>query len=238
MFTGVVEATGEVAALEPRGSGRRLVVRYDVHTLEGLREGDSIAVNGACLTVVAQSSAGILPASPKAAETAALHPQAESAGGEFAADLSPETLSRTNLGMLEAGALVNLERPLTPQTRLGGHLVQGHVDGLAEIVALDRLDAEGNHNLKVRIPRELFRYVAWKGSLALDGISLTVASLEEDIAGVAIIPFTFTQTNLHRRRAGEMMNLECDLLARYLERLLRPETKSTLTVERLIEEGF
>lgn len=105
-------------------------------------------------------------------------------------------------------------------------------------MALDRLDTEGNHNLKIRIARELFRYVAWKGSLALDGISLTVASLEEDVAGVAIIPFTFTHTNLHRRRPGQMMNLECDLVARYLERLLRPETKSTLTVEKLLEEGF
>ncbi len=211
MFTGIIEATGEVMALESHGSGRRLVVR---HSLDGMREGDSIAVNGVCLTVL----------SP--------------ARDRFHADLSPETLSRTNLGALEAGALVNLERPVTPQTRLSGHLVQGHVDGLAEIVALERLDAEGNHTLKVRFPGELFRYVASKGSLALDGISLTVASLEGDVAGVAIIPFTFTHTNLCRRRVGEQMNLECDLLARYLERLLRPETKSTLTVERLIEEGF
>ena len=208
MFTGIVEATGEVLAREPRGSGRRLSV---AHSLAGIREGDSLAVNGVCLTVV--------------------NPQ-------LSFDLSPETLSRTNLGALGPGALVNLERPLTIQSRLSGHLVQGHVDGLAEIVALDRLDAEGNHTLRVRIPRELFRYVAWKGSLALDGISLTVASLEEDLAGVAIIPYTFQHTNLCRRQVGEHLNLECDLFARYLERLVRPEAKSTLTVEKLIEEGF
>ncbi len=211
MFTGIIEATGVVLALAPAGSGFRITI---VHKLDRLQEADSIAVNGVCLTVVSL------------------------AGDRFHSDLSPETLSRTNLGALEAGALVNLERPLTLQSRLSGHLVQGHVDGMAEIAALDRLDDEGNHMLKARIPRELFRYVAWKGSLALDGISLTVASLEEDVAGIAIIPYTFHHTNVCRRRAGEKMNLECDLIARYLERLLRPETKGALTVERLIEEGF
>ena len=211
MFTGIIEATGEALSLSPHGSGKRLALR---HSFEGLREGDSVAVNGVCLTVIA----------PKA--------------GEFQADLSPETLSRTNLGALHDASLVNLERPVTPETRLSGHLVQGHVDGLAEIVALDRLDAEGNHTLKVRIPRELFRYVAWKGSIALDGISLTVASLEADVAGVAIIPFTFAHTNLRGRRLGESMNLECDLIARYLERLNHPEEKGMLTVKKLVEEGF
>jgi riboflavin synthase len=211
MFTGIIEAAGDVISLVPHGAGKRLTV---FHTFEDLQEGDSIAVNGVCLTVIAPTPAG------------------------FHADLSPETIAKTNLGSLETGALVNLERPVTPESRLGGHLVQGHVDGLAEIVALDRLDAEGNHTLKVRIPRELFRYVAWKGSITLDGISLTVASLEEDLAGVAIVPYTFTHTNLSRSLEGEQMNLECDLIARYLERLMRPDVKGALTVERLIEEGY
>jgi riboflavin synthase len=212
MFTGIVETTGEVLALDPYGSGRRLTLR---HPLEGLRESDSIAVNGVCLTVLAPRQ------------------------NTFHADLSPETLSRTNLGALAAGSLVNLERPMTPQTRLSGHFVQGHVDGLAEVVALERLDAEGNHTLKVRVPLDLYRYVAFKGSISLDGISLTVASLEKDIAGIAIIPFTFSHTNLCRRAVGESMNVEVDLIARYLERLLRPDTPASgLTVERLIQEGF
>ncbi len=211
MFTGIIESAGEVVSLTPHGSGRRLTLSHPLHDL---RESDSIAVNGVCLTVIA-------PADSK-----------------FHADLSPETLQRTNLGSLAAGALVNLERPVTPSTRLSGHLVQGHVDGVAEIVAYDALDSEGNHTLKVRIPLDLYRYVAWKGSLALDGISLTVASLEADIAGVAIIPYTHAHTNLARARVGDRMNLECDLIARYLERLMRPETKGTLTVEQLVAEGF
>jgi riboflavin synthase len=211
MFTGIVETTGEAVSLASYGSGKRLTLR---HPLEGLRESDSIAVNGVCLTVIAPS------------------------GDQFHADLSPETLLRTNLGALGAGSLLNLERPVTPTTRLSGHLVQGHVDGMAEILALDRLDAEGNHFLKVRIPLDLYRYVAWKGSVTLDGISLTVASLEGDVCGVAIIPYTFQHTSLHRHKMGETMNLECDLIARYLERLMQRETPSGLTIEGLVADGF
>jgi riboflavin synthase len=211
MFTGIVEATGEVAALKPHGSGQRVTLR---HSLKGIKQADSIAVNGVCLTVIA----------PR--------------GRQFHADLSPETLQRTNLGALRRGSLVNLERPVTPTTRLGGHLVQGHVDGMAEIVALKRLDKEGNHDLRVRIPRDLYKYVAWKGSITLDGISLTVASLEGDICGVAIIPYTFEYTSLRRHRVGETMNLECDLIARYLERLLRHDAPANLTIEGLQADGF
>lgn len=208
MFTGIIEAVGSVLQKE---SGRLVI---GTPLAADLRESDSIAVNGVCLT--------------------ALSPDRSS----FRCDLSPETLSRTNLGALAPDALVNLERPLTPASRLGGHFVQGHVDGVAELIECRRLDEEGNHWLSVRIPRELLRYVAWKGSVALNGISLTVASLEDDVLGVAIIPYTFNQTNLHTYQPGQFLNLECDLIARYLERLLGPEKTAPLTIERLIEEGF
>jgi riboflavin synthase len=212
MFTGIVETTGTVGEL----NNGRLIVRTALAA--ELKESDSIAINGVCLT--------------------ALAPDGESV--RF--DLSPETLMRTNLGRLAPGSPVNLERPLTPTTRLGGHLVQGHVDGMAELASYRRLDEEGNHWLEVRVPPELLRYVAWKGSVALNGISLTIASLEKDILGVAIIPFTHTHTNLHVCGPGDMINIECDLVARYLERLLanveRPPAPETITVDRLIEEGF
>jgi riboflavin synthase len=211
MFTGIVEATGRVGSL----TGGRLILHTPLAA--ELRESDSIAVNGVCLT--------------------ALQP----AGDQVQFDLSPETLMRTNLGRLAPGALVNLERPLTPSSRLGGHFVQGHVDGLAELVSYRRLDDEGNYWLDVRVPPELQRYVAWKGSVSLNGISLTVASLEKDVLGVAIIPFTHTHTNLHLLQPGDMLNIECDLIARYLERLLanveRPAAEA-VTIERLLEEGF
>ncbi len=211
MFTGIVETTGEVAGLKKHGSGQRITIS---HSLKGLKQADSIAVNGVCLTVIA----------PR--------------GKQFHADLSPETLERTNLGALRRRSLVNLERPVTPTTRLGGHLVQGHVDGMAEIVALKRLDKEGNHDLRVRLPRDLYKYVAWKGSVTLDGISLTVASLDKDICGVAIIPYTYDHTSLCKHKVGETMNLECDLIARYLERLLRHDAPSGLTIEGLESDGF
>lgn len=212
MFTGIIEAMGTVGELKQG----RLVLHTPLAA--ELKEADSIAVSGVCLT--------------------ALAPDANSV--RF--DLSPETLMRTNLGKLAPGSPVNLERPLTPTSRLGGHLVQGHVDGMAELVSYRRLDEEGNYWLEVRVPPELPRYVAWKGSVALNGISLTIASLEKDILGVAIIPFTHTHTNLYVCRPGDLINIECDLVARYLERLLatveRPAAMETLTVERLIGEGF
>ncbi len=220
MFTGIIEAAGQVAELAaPAGpaleaAGRRLVVRSPLSA--ELRASDSIAVSGVCLTVLAADS------------------------DSFRCDLSPETVGRTNLGALAPGALVNLERPLTLNSRLGGHLVQGHVDGVAELLCYRPLDAEGNYWLEARVPAELLRYLAWKGSVALNGISLTVASLEGDVLGAAVIPFTHAHTNLHTCQPGALLNLECDLVARYLERLLanleRPT--ETLTVERLIQEGF
>jgi riboflavin synthase len=185
--------------------------------LTDLPIGGSIAVNGVCLTAV------------------------DVGKSSFAADLSPETLERSNLGGLHPGDRVNLERPLSPTGRLSGHFVQGHVDGQGELVALDPA-GDGNWWLRVRVPPELLRYVVYKGSIAIDGISLTVAALEADVIAVAIIPHTHEQTALKQRRAGDQVNLECDLIAKHIERLLEArelERRSTrLTVEDLKEQGY
>jgi riboflavin synthase len=163
--------------------------------LEDIVEGSSIAVNGVCLTAVR------------------LQP------GSFGADVSPETLLHTNLGDLREGSVVNLERPVAAGERLSGHIVQGHVDATGEVVSLEAL-VDGNWWWRVCVPRELERYLIHKGSLAIDGISLTIAALEEDVVSVAIIPHTYEATNLHGRRAGERVNLEVDLIAKYVEKLI------------------
>lgn len=194
MFTGIIEELGTVEALEPRQAGARLRVNCR-EVLSDLAEGASVAVNGVCLTAV-----GIKPDS-------------------FAADLAPETLSRSNLGSLVTGSRVNLERPVTPATRLSGHIVQGHVDATGDIVALDAL-GDGNWWLKVRVPAELDRYLVHKGSIALDGISLTIASLQDGVVGVTIIPHTFEHTSLGSAKVGSKVNVEVDVLAKHVEKLL------------------
>lgn len=198
MFTGIVEELGTVAVLEPHSAGARLVVRCKT-VLEDASEGSSIAVNGACLTALA------------------LTPES------FAADLAPETLARTNFGDLHAGSRVNLERPVTPTTRLSGHIVQGHVDATAELATLEPL-GDGNWWLKVRVPRELERYMVSKGSITIDGISLTIAALENDatgtIVGVTIIPHTYENTTLRFAKPGSRLNIEVDVLAKHVEKLL------------------
>jgi riboflavin synthase len=190
MFTGIIEELGTVVFDQ-----KRLVVRCAA-VLEDAHEGSSIAVNGVCLT--------------------ALDVTAHS----FAADLAPETLARTNLGDLRVGSRVNLERPVTPATRLSGHIVQGHVDATGEVIALDEL-GDGNWWLKVRIPAALDRYLVHKGSIAIDGISLTIASLEREVMGVTIIPHTYANTTLGSRRVGERVNLEVDVLAKHVEKLIQ-----------------
>ena len=194
MFTGLIEELGVVNAYQPRGAGARLVVACST-VLADAQPGSSIAVNGVCLTAL-----DLTPAS-------------------FAADLAPETLARTNLGALLRGARVNLERPVTPVTRLSGHITQGHVDATGELLALDEL-GDGNWWLKVRIPPELDRYIVHKGSIALDGISLTVASLAGGVVGVTIIPHTYTHTTLGHAQPGSRLNIEVDVLAKHLEKLI------------------
>ncbi|HTW64489.1 MAG TPA: riboflavin synthase [Bryobacteraceae bacterium] len=195
MFTGIIEEVGRISAA---GHHMRIQCRK---VLEGTKSGDSIAVNGVCLTAVEVVSDG------------------------FWCDLSPETLARTNLGDLRDGSIVNLERPAAVGDRLSGHIVQGHVDATAVFAALDPLP-EGNWWLAVRIPAELDRYVIPKGSLTLDGVSLTVASLDACVVGVAIIPHTYENTVMCEYRPGARINLEVDLIGKYVEKLLAPRQPS------------
>jgi riboflavin synthase len=182
--------------------------------MHDISEGASIAVNGVCLTAVD------------------LRPDS------FAADVAPETLRRTNLGDLRAGSRVNLERPLSPSGRLSGHIVQGHVDGTGEFLSLEALGDE-NWWLRIRVPAELDPFLVYKGSIAIDGISLTIAALEGDMLSVTIIPHTYRNTSLGGYRAGSRVNLECDVLAKHVEKLLRKlDVKKGLTVEGLREQGY
>lgn len=191
----------------------RLRIRCST-VLEGSTEGASIAVNGVCLTAVD------------------LRPDS------FAADVAPETLRRSNLGALRPGSRVNLERPLSPTGRLSGHIVQGHVDGTGEFLSLEAL-GDDNWWLRIRVPAELDPFLVYKGSIAIDGISLTIAALEADVLSVTIIPHTFRNTTLGGYRPGAKVNLECDVLAKHVEKLLRKlDVKSGLTVEKLKEQGY
>src|ERR1019366_7687164 len=197
MFTGIIEELGTVVS-----AGTRLVIECRT-VLSDASEGSSIAVNGVCLTALD------------------LKPNS------FAADLAPETLSRTNLGDLVPGARVNLERPVTPVTRLSGHIVQGHVDATAVLTALDQL-GDGNWWLKLQIPAALDRYMVHKGSIAIDGISLTIADLAAGpIVGVTIIPHTFSHTSLGQAKIGARLNIEVDVLAKHLEKLLTSDQART-----------
>src|SRR5579871_5160681 len=213
MFTGIVEELGTVESVQTRSAGARLKVRCST-VMQDMTEGASIAVNGVCLTAVD------------------LRPDS------FSADLAPETLRRSNLGDLRAGSRVNLERPLSPTGRLSGHIVQGHVDGTGEFLSLEALGEE-NWWLTIRVPAELDAFLVFKGSIAIDGISLTIAALEVDRLSVTIIPHTFRNTSLAGYRTGARLNLECDILAKHDEKLLRKlEVKSPLTVEKLREQGY
>ena len=213
MFTGIVEGTGTVAALAAAadGSGARLEV--EAPWLAGeLRLGESVAVNGCCVTVAEPTSSG------------------------FAADLVAETLRRTALGGLAAGARVNLERPMTLGGRLGGHLVQGHVDGVARVLHRAPVGPEGSgeprggapvgrgEELRVELPPDLARYVVEKGSIAVDGVSLTVAGVGPGWFAVALVPHTLEVTTLGDRRPGDPVQLEVDVVAKYVERLVAPFT--------------
>ena len=213
MFTGIIEELGAVESMESRAAGARLKIRCR-RVAEDMSEGASIAVNGVCLT--------------------AIEPRPDS----FTADLAPETLRRSNLGDLRARSPVNLERPLSPSGRLSGHIVQGHVDGTGEFLSLEALGDE-NWWLKVRVPAELDPFLVYNGSIAIDGISLTIAALEGDTLSVTIIPHTHRNTTLGSYKQGNRVNIECDILAKHVEKMLRNlDLKPRLTVERLREEGY
>lgn len=194
MFTGIIEAVGALVAREPQGGDMRLHIATGRLDLSEVRLGDSIAVSGVCLTVVA------LP------------------GDGFWADVSAETLSRSVLGELALGTAVNLERALTPTTRLGGHLVSGHVDGLGTV--LERSPEARSVRFAIQAPTRLARYIAEKGSICVDGVSLTVNRVEGAAFELNIVPHTLQETTFGEFEAGRQVNLEVDIIARYLERLL------------------
>ena len=194
MFTGIIEAVGVVRRLEPRGGDLRLTVATGKLDLRDVKLGDSIATNGVCLTVVEQGS------------------------DYYVADVSSETVRRSTLASFRVGQRVNLEKALTPTTRLGGHLVSGHVDGIGEVISMQP-DAR-SIRYRVKAPDELATYIAEKGSITTDGISLTVNAIDGAIFDLNIVPHTVSETNIADWAPGVRLNLEVDILARYLERLL------------------
>src|SRR5688572_6218355 len=195
MFTGLIEAVGEIAGLKRTPSGVRVRVRTPLGA--ELRPGDSVAVNGVCLTVVSADRTGIY------------------------ADISPETARVTTLGAAKRGAMVNLERPLRADARIGGHFVQGHVDATAPV---DEIREDGDSRwMTVRFPSELASYIVRKGSIAVNGVSLTVAGVDSQRFDVQVIPYTWTHTNIRSLKPGDAVNIECDVLAKYVARALGRE---------------
>ncbi|MGC2184148.1 MAG: riboflavin synthase [Terriglobales bacterium] len=214
MFTGIIEEVGRVSGIAQENGNRRLTVAAARLNRE-LKQGDSIAVSGVCLTAVE-----ITP------ET-------------FAADLASETWERTSFSRIRKDALVNLELPMRADGRFGGHIVQGHVDGTGKFLALDRVPGADDYWLRIEIPPDLARYVIFKGSLCIEGISLTVAQIERTKVTVAIIPHTVKMTNLKSLKPGDPLNLEVDMVAKYVEKMMKGESaNSSLTVKRLVSEGF
>ncbi len=212
MFTGIIQAVGKVKRLESRSGDVRLSIATGKLELNDAALGDSIAVNGVCLTAIAFFGDG------------------------FAADVSRETLSLTTLGGLGPGSPVNLEKALTLSTPLGGHLVNGHVDGLGKV--LERTDDARSVRFRIQAPAELARYIAHKGSICIDGTSLTVNAVQGRAFDVNIVPHTLQQTIMEGYASGTRVNLEVDLIARYLERLLLGEDSGGVTLEKLREYGF
>src|SRR5436853_576183 len=193
MFTGIIEELGRVRAIEMRGEDARIVIEARVVT-EGSADGDSISVNGVCLTALEVKS------------------------DSFAADVSKETLLRSTLGKLQAGSPVNLERSVTPATRLGGHIVQGHVDARGTFLGSE---SHGESwTFRIAYPNEIARYLVFKGSVAVEGISLTIANLADDYFEIAVIPKTWEVTNFSQLKPGDEVNLEVDVIAKYVERIL------------------
>jgi riboflavin synthase len=223
MFTGIIEHQGTIESLDHNDSGGRIRVRAP-HVAPALEISASIAVNGCCLTVVERDA------------------------DSFSADLSPETLRRTTFAEIKSGARVNLEKPLTAGQELGGHIVQGHVDAVGRITkwapenaAANSAPEEQNWWLAVTVPTEIAAYIAEKGSLTVDGISLTVAVWSDGIAGFAIIPYTYAHTNLRNAKAGDAVNLEADIFAKYVERVLdarRAQGSPRPSFAQLLKEGL
>ncbi|MGZ4829355.1 MAG: riboflavin synthase [Candidatus Angelobacter sp.] len=216
MFTGLIQETGEVASTE-RVAGQNRVTRITIKAEEipsKLKTGDSVAVSGVCLTALDISE------------------------HQFSADLAEETLNRTSLQRLKAGSVVNLELPAMAQDRMGGHVVQGHVDGVGSIVSLQKIKYRDDWRLVVDLPSELSRYVVPQGSITIEGISLTVAGIEGSRLEIAIIPHTWQATNLRALHDGDPVNIEADVLAKYAEKMAHGKTSGKLSTADLIKQGF
>jgi len=217
MFTGIIQSIGQIAAIEPKGEDTRVRVLTNKLDLSDVQLGDSIAVNGVCLTAV------------------------ELPGDGFWADVSGETLSRTTFKQIKTGLAVNLEKALTPHTRLGGHLVSGHVDGIGEVS--QKYDSGRSIRFHIRAPDELAKYIAEKGSITVDGISLTVNSVSGAEFTLNIVPHTLVETTMGKMQIGDPVNLEVDIIARYLERLLLGEKAADpnaggISMDFLADHGF
>jgi len=219
MFTGIIEEVGKIVRIDQRGENRRITIAA-VNTPKQLGTGHSVAVSGVCLTAL-----DIKP-------------------GSFAADLAPETWARTSFSRLREAALVNLELPMKADGRFGGHIVQGHVDAVGKLIKLERIANSENWWLHIEIPSEIEKYTVFKGSISIEGISLTVAGLEPKRSAftckIAIIPHTVETTNLGSLKPGNPVNLEADLIAKYIEKMMmkRESASSTITVEELVQQGF
>ena len=215
MFTGIIEETGNIVSLEKYANGAKLKISAKIVTRNTI-EGDSIAVNGVCLTAINIKPDG------------------------FSADVSGETLNKSTLGQLKIGSVVNLERAVTPSTRLGGHIVQGHVDARGRFVSATQ---NGEFwTVRIGFPKEIAKYLIYKGSISVEGISLTIADLKDDYFEIAVIPKTWELTNLHALQNGDAVNLEVDMIAKYIERIMlfgqTPEKSEGVTMEKLQKLGF
>src|ERR1017187_7725424 len=214
MFTGIIEEVGKVVKIEQRGENRRITIEA-AHTPKELKTGHSVAVSGVCLTALDIKSKS------------------------FCADLAPETWVRTSFSRMHEGALVNLELPMKADGRFDGHIVQGHVDGVGKLIEFERIADSENWWLHVEIPSDVEKYTVFKGSISIEGISLTVAKLEKNRCTIAIIPHTVELTNLGSLKPGDPVNLEADVIAKYVEKMMTRETEqSSLSVEELVRQGF
>ena len=213
MFTGIIEEVGTISKISQHGENRRITIQAE-HAPKELKPGESIAVSGVCLT-----SLDIKPNS-------------------FCADLAPETWERTSFSRIHEGARVNLELSMKADGRFGGHIVQGHVDGVGRLIELERIADSDNWWLHIEMPPEIEKYTVFKGSISIEGISLTVAKLENNRCTIAIIPHTVEMTNLGSLKPGDPVNLEADLIAKYVEKMMKRDPESTLSIEELVQQGF
>jgi riboflavin synthase len=214
MFTGIIEEVGRITRITQKGENRRITIEAR-NTPGLLGTGQSVAVSGVCLTAL-----DIKPTS-------------------FCADLAPETWERTSFSRTREGTMVNLELPMKADGRFGGHIVQGHVDGVGKLLSFDRIGNSENWWLHIEIPRDVEKYTVFKGSISIEGISLTVAKLQAQQCTIAIIPHTVEMTNLGTLKPGDALNLEADVIAKYVEKMMKGDPESSnLTVEELVRQGF